>query len=505
VGEAVVLRTRNGKFALVAWCLTLFGGCQYVGPIAIDQGRDRYNHTIESTSKEQTFANILRVYHHEPTLFMDVTEVDASTTLSGAATGGAANIGARAGTSGGTLAGQTEAVAGGVTYSESPLIRYQPLLGQALVVQLATPVSTDALAALHDSNWDVAPLLDFSTSFLTLDYDEFYGALNIITELADRARLELVAEKSDLSKTKDATKTGDIGSSGKVTLEVTNKSSTGGTTDSLVIYFLPFHPHAIHSEEPEAKTEQKLWNKLRNVLYASTQGIPPKDADCTSGNKANKSKDSDNCFAIDLNRIELRTMPVTPATRLKYKLDSGAPLMKTYSALGILKSATEETERKIAFVPPDEYQTIRSYDWNNSQIVKQQTGAPTLTFYTLRPRDDRGDAPAEQKINKEVYDWLLRTNNPIIYKKNTAVSDDFIKGNRTMGLLRRYILVIKSDIPPPADAYVAHFDQGEWYYIDAKDDISQKNFDLISLFMTMMAVPSGTPPLAPSISVGGGM
>jgi hypothetical protein len=45
--------------------------------------------------------------------------------------------------------------------------------------------------------------------------------------------------------------------------------------------------------------------------------------------------------------------------------------------------------------------------------------------------------------------------------------------------------------------------QGKWYCIDGSDVISQKNFDLISLFLTMMAIPSAVPPLSPTINVGG--
>ena len=58
---------------------------------------------------------------------------------------------------------------------------------------------------------------------------------------------------------------------------------------------------------------------------------------------------------------------------------------------------------------------------------------------------------------------------------------------------------LPTDLP-----YVSHFDHGQWYYIDAHDQVSQRNFDLISLFLTMMAVPSALPPIAPTISVGGG-
>jgi hypothetical protein len=70
--------------------------------------------------------------------------------------------------------------------------------------------------------------------------------------------------------------------------------------------------------------------------------------------------------------------------------------------------------------------------------------------------------------------------------------------------LRRYMLIIQSDAPPPADAYVTYFEHGLWYYIDRDDTISQKNFNLISLFMTVMAIPPTNPPLSTSISIGGG-
>ncbi len=198
-----MLSGRISTFLRVIGMLTLLGGCQMVGPVAIDQGRGSYNNVIQSTSKEMTFANILRVYYHEPTLFMDVTEVDATTTFAGTATGGAAGIGAKPGLSGGTLAGQTEAVAGGVTYSESPLIRYQPLLGQSLVAQLATPVGPDQLAALYGSYWGIAPVLDLASNHLTLDFDESFAALNILAALDSENRIEMVGEKSDLTKSKD--------------------------------------------------------------------------------------------------------------------------------------------------------------------------------------------------------------------------------------------------------------------------------------------------------------
>jgi len=95
---------------------------------------------------------------------MDVTEVDAAQSISGGINGALTNIGATAAksTSAGTLAGQIGNVGANGQYSEIPTIRYQPLLGQALVAQLVTPVSADALGLLYDSSWNVSPLLDFA-------------------------------------------------------------------------------------------------------------------------------------------------------------------------------------------------------------------------------------------------------------------------------------------------------------------------------------------------------
>lgn len=481
-----------------------------VGPIAIDQGRGSYNNVIQSTSKEMTFSNILRVYYHEPTSFMDVTEVDATTTFAGTVNGGVSNIGAKPGTSGGTLAGQVESVAGGATYSESPLVRYQPLLGQPLVAQLATPVGPDQLASLYESSWGVAPVLDFSASYLTLDYDETYAALNTLAALDAMSRIELVGEKSDLTKTKDTTKSGTIGkvNGANVTLEVTNKASSSGTSDSLVVYFLPFHPHAKTANLGEQRRETELWNRLLR-LYAKTQ---PKNDKCPSSSEfVGLDRYPSSCLSV-----ELRTMPVARTKMMSEHLSSGAPLMKTYSAIGILKNAVEPPNPRLGFVTPEVYRRIRGYKWNS------YADNPDFTFYTLCPGDENsksGGHPADEKpfhsaddqkedqrVTDEVIAFLEKhPKSPYVYISGPAdtTGNDFVKGNERLGHLRRYVLVIVSNEPPP-DAYVSHFYHGQWYSIAGDDEISQKNFDLISLFMTMMAVPSTTPPVGTSISVGGG-
>jgi hypothetical protein len=560
----VCIVARLCKCVIVAGSLSLIGGCQSVGPVAIDQGRGRYNHIIQETSKEQTFANIIRVKHHEPTTFMDVTEVDATTTFSGTASGGLTNIGATAGlrsTTAGTINGEIGNIAGGVTYTESPLIRYQPLLGQALVAQLATPISPDVIWSLYDSGWNVAPLLDLSTGFLTLDSDEFYAVLNTIAELDGEGRLQIVAEKSDLTKAKDQMASGKLtpDKNGSVVLQVTNKAANSGTSDALVLYFLPYHPHSPNERPSRKARDNVLWLQLLR-LYAGTQlncltnteqppadGTPAATAQQSSAGTAPSSGSSPTpggttpqpsvatasnsrgptvpqCTPRPADSIEVRTMPVTPANRIhKWMVDgeirkqtiSGAPLMRTNSALGILTTATGQPNPRIIFLAPEDYANIRSYIWNDPGRKD-----PDLTYYTLNPTDETtGDegpvssppTPEMAELNRITVQWLTKyaegdSPTRVYLPPNPEQHfNEFVQVNRRLGHLRRYILIIRSSAPPPIDAYVAHFDHGEWYYIAGDDEISQKNFHLISLFLTMMAVPSTTPPLAPTISVGGGM
>jgi hypothetical protein len=379
------------------------------------------------------------------------------------------------------------------------------LLGQPLVAQLATPVGPDVLASLYESSWGVAPVLDFATSFLTLDYDEFYAALNAIAELDSNNVLELVAAKSSVTKTKDSTTSETLSTAGtkNIILEVTNKAAGTGADDALVLYFLPYHPHSPHRDTALNRREKELWNRLLG-LYARTQS-----AKCPliPGHSVDPDK------LPSCRSIELRTMPIL-SSKTSASFSSGAPLMKTYSALGILKNAAEQPNPKIGFVSHDTYNRIRSYQWNDPE-----GNHPDLNFYTLLPEDENsGDEKAQDQprdrtdeadLTRKVVDWIEDQSRrsseiPFVYEpQNADVHGDlYVQGNRRLGDLRRYILVTVSDVPP-VNSYVSHFDRGQWFSIAADDQISQKNFQLLTLFLTMMAAPSATPPLSPSISVGG--
>jgi hypothetical protein len=477
------------RAGLLAGTLIVLSGCQSVGPIAIDAGRDRYNSAIQSTAKVQTLENIVRVSKHDSTSFMDVTEVDATTTLTSTAGGTVSGIGSKPATYGtlGTLTG-------GVTYTEAPLVRYVPLVGQGLVAQMVSPLTVDAIESLINSNWPAVAVLDLTVVSLTANQRTTLAALNIISSLANNSDVMLVAGKSELT---DAQKAAPPGSNSQDKNGNNNNSNNSNASkvaahDALVIYPRPLNPAV--SFEPNPRRTPQLWQKLQ-ALYASTQ----KHAVCAVAGA---------CLP---NPIELRTGPVPPATALKEHL-FGVPLLKTYSGIGILKNATEYGQPKISFVSRAKYEEIRQYPWDEVE--------PDIGFYTLRSGDEgpldnteyKND-PKFIKVDKEIEHWIANApDRGEVLKERLGVYDppglsvsnpDFILGNTRLATLRRYVLVICDDVAP-ANAYVSYPYQGHWYYIDGNDQISQRNFNLISLLLTVMSVPSAVPPITTSVSVGGG-
>jgi len=507
-----VLVARVGKCVIVAATLSVFGGCQAVGPIAIDAGRDRYNSIIQSTSKHQAFANIIRVRNNEPTAFMDVTEVDATQTLTGTLSGSVTGIGARAGTSGGTLAGQVGSITPGVTYSETPLIRYVPLVGQGFVQQTVAPVNTDALASLYDSAWAIMPLLDLSMPFLTLEHDKVGAALNLIAELDYDERLRMTSTKSDWTKKPNASGDGS-GKGGAANNGQSDKKSPTSTStdDTLIIYFV-IHPHAhAYALSTGDKKDSDLWARLLR-LYQGTQltACPPPP-----------KKQPKNCMPASAPSIELRSMPVTKTPN---PFIYTAPLMRTYSGLGILKSAAQPPNPRIGFVSRSDYNRITQYWWNDPDHKDSSLCVYTLAPgpHDLQPGDEAlshvtpGNNQGEdaEREDPKIKEWLAYNERrvlgdshlslPYVYWEPGMSDDVLVNVNYRLWQLRRYMLIIHSDGPPPADAYVAYFDHGQWYYIAGEDVISQRNFNLIALFLTVMAYPPTNPPLTTSISIGGG-
>ena len=179
--------------------------------------------------------------------------------------------------------------------------------------------------------------------------------------MPDRA-LAVAATKSDLTKEQGATKSGQIG-----TLEVTTKSSGGGgNNDTLTIYLHPLRSYGSRIHLKYNKRHLQLWIRLL-WLYSGTQPkFTPKDAPwCPQIGLSSQSEselrawafgsrlqldrsglDPDHVLKCLPNFVELRTKPVPAAKALSDGLISGAPLLKTSSALGHTQSRHRKTDTK---------------------------------------------------------------------------------------------------------------------------------------------------------------
>jgi hypothetical protein len=497
-----VWRRRTAKLVLVAGMAATMSGCQYVGPIAIDGGRDRYNSVLHSTAKVQTLANIVRTYRKEPTTFIDVTEVDATQTLTGGASGAVTGIGAKPGTYG-TLGSITPSV----TYSEAPLIHYVPLVGQGLVSQLVTPVGVDALESLINSNWPADVVLDMATVYVTPDARLNGLALNIISALYADDDVTLVAGKSDLTAEQSSTanQTRGASSRGSNGNGNSNNASRPPADDTLTIFRQP-----LTYAKPDS---MRLWQLLVRI-YQGTRA----NSECSPSEQPNVPPNplvSQNC-SPSTESIELRTVAVTPQQKTQNAaanksgatseqkmsnadLQTRAPVMRTLSALGILRGGTES--KRIEFVSPEEYREIRNEPWNKD--------SESVDFYTkaYKPSDFVGHTVG--KYGRTIMAWLNQPKNTagetrLLYEpaNPTLTNIDFIGNNNMLFVLRRYVLIIM-DEAAPADAYVAYPFEGKWYYIAGDDEVSKKNFNLTAMFLTIMAVPSTTPQIGATVAVGG--
>jgi hypothetical protein len=583
------------RLCIVFLYTVILPGCQQLGPLALEQGRERYNEKIQNTSRDQLFANIIRVANSEPPLFMDVSEVDAAEAIQSTLTGGVSGIGTLLGLqsagpavptspTAGSLStrvapNQAGNVAGGVQYQESPTIRYLPLSGQPLIQQISTPISVVALVNLLNSDWPHLPILDFALDKIAPEPEDYYATLDAIVGLLDYSALAVTAEKSDATK-RDAAKQ-EIASGTNITIQTSSQEDQ--SPDALVLYLRPYHPSQVkenikitdfngevicdgssmrgirYSPLPIPPSDEyaagltvakrnilQLWIRLLRV-FSETQNnefltkFPPtwhttaddakvrneidahlkSLADQVESMNENKLNES---FAQLPRRIEVRTSSV-PNPRLtddkstprRNSNKSGspppppnpAPIIATHSALGVLLSAPGAW---IEFVSPSNFDTI----YNR---VPPSTGAlPTNFYYALTMKDENSLCQSrsspycfhfdEEVVNPStiarcVDDYVSKSGPMTTFSEKEDVKNYVTMAiEKRLGLMRRYLLIVVAD-QAPADAYVSYVRNGKSYYIDGRDVVSRRNFALLGQIMTMMAVPSQSSPLTPSISVGG--
>ena len=457
-----------GASLLPLLACVFLAGCSTVGVTSIEDGRTPYNDVIQDTSREQTFLNILRVKDGESPLFMDVTEVDQATTVSGSITGGAMGIGARANaaTTQGTIAGTVGTLSGMAGYQEAPTVRYVPLSGQALIAQVSTPITPESIANLTNSDWPLAAVLTFSIDRLTPGYLDYDAAVNAIADLQEYGALIIAATQSSEAR------------NGATIRGLTFSTAPPPTKDSLTLYLEDDHlakarascDGTAGTDEDAKRVVRALWRRLTRIYH--NQGAKVISI---------KSKGS---AALENGKPDI-------------------PYLNTRSALGLLKAASEQDAAPTIQVLPEE--EVR-------RLMSEKDHEPpecSTEFYTLDPAShpvtdyEKGSNALEyQRRVGAVHGQLLSGKPPItMYPLADDLSPEQLRTEELLVNARKFMLVAKSD-RRPADAFVAIPKGDGWYSILNADKISKRSLALINQFTTIQAIPSPTQPLTPTISVG---
>ncbi|HXC55144.1 MAG TPA: hypothetical protein VNU97_07615 [Rhizomicrobium sp.] len=610
-------------FSAIVLALTCISieACQVVGPASIQHGRLNYNDVIARTSNEQVLANIVRVHEHEPTLFIDVTEVDAqvsfqsnvaangglngsrgttgtattatSNTTSGVATdtesgtttntlsGTTTNtttgmtavaptgttdtttaststattsgisvantLGTSVANTTGTMSSVTNAIAsavtnafssngsGSLTYSESPTIRYAPLLGQPLVQQLQSPISVDSIANLFQSNSRWPALLQLTVDRLAPSYEAYGAALNALIQLDNFNALvvaayptsDLISKGGGNNSTPKPVVANPNGTVNVYVESAGSNQSTGGQqssrsssnsslpNDTLMLFLQPdapdIGPHdSTQSGTIISETRRRilhLWIRLLRI-YENTQ--LEAQLSCTDPNPTIKPVTPDGClddldqrvqhmtdadltaaFSELPNSIELRTVPLSPALLTAQSVRSAAPVLRTRSAMGVLQTAvaTEQSSAIRFFSNFDDFKKAIDTRWNHCAGERAYYVDYDDKFFH---DDDTKPCTSQIKsIDATAQDGHLDTSN-----------FESLRNELMYSVGRFFICVIKGRPPAGMPPFVSFEDGGgQLYYIAGDDEVSKQNFVLLSQLLIMQAVVSQTPPLTPTISV----
>jgi hypothetical protein len=450
--------------------LMSLAGC--IGPRAVSHERLGFNDAVAATGRAQLLLNIVRASKNEQPQFVDVSQVTNTSQLNESFT---ASFGIPQAVGGGEHTGHDYSPGFTVGGYDQPAITYTPLLGAPLVAQLAQPINVDSIVALYDSGWPLGPLLTFVARSIGPDPNLETIVIDDLQHLAAYNVLVLVPAKSQAT------------------------SGPGGD-DSIQLFCNP--DGAVQEDRPDAYCR---WNRLKTIFgktYVNLRDIGVLPPTVPGGPKFPHSPSD--YF------IELRTVPTSQPTMLPE--DQVIPLLRTRSALGALMTAANETATSLAgsyrvgaisFVDGEskpDFQPVGDIYYEvqispqHAAVAHECTTMDSVTTSSTRPIPADLSALMELREQAQSFPSVMAFNGRIIRSRRK----DFVD---------TYIVVHRGKDGPKLDqqpyVLISFNEDGLKYWISSDDQISQRNFEIMSLLLTIQAQSSATPPPIPAISVGG--
>jgi hypothetical protein len=488
----------------------ILAGCHEFGPATVAQSRPNYNEVIQRTSLEQTFLNLIRVHDYQPTLFMDISEIDVALQFQ-RSINTSLNLPRARTLSGGTdfYTGHDDLVSGAVGYQESPTIRYVPVQGQALVAQVSTPIGIDSIAALLGSSWPVSAVFAMSVDRLTPIDSDYYEAYDAIISLYNDSALVIGATR-------------------------TNSTTANSPNDTLVLYCVPEKIMGADRQVSDQQTRQvvKLWHKLWGIYEPSQpEGTSETDyrIELRAGPKVFVPAPASQSSSPSPSTNAAPTPLPQPQKTLASHRYQSMQVLTTRSALGILRELTRaDLDWDLAvFVSTDAYEhdglngrsALKPMVKRFAREISSGTERDFYVFdsspYTGEGKDDNPPISPDtdglwhvpdSNLASEPKDDIHLVRSVVDGKACDEGIQDFYDRNNYIersDRLRHFLIIVyqNRDDPPPRNAYVSAVMGDKLYYIDNDDIVSKNNFTLISQFMTIQSIPQG-PPLTPTISVG---
>ena len=174
-------RPAASSYTLAAWlgALALVAGCTSVTPDRISADRMDYGHVIVESWKRQTLLNVVRMRYGDAPVFLDVASVINSYSV-----GGKANAAA-------SLPSVTDpnvfSLGAEGSWSNTPTVTYQPLLGDRFTRSMLHPVPPAAVFQMLQAGWDARLVMTTVLNSINGLRNDSYGLVG------DRGFSEVVA------------------------------------------------------------------------------------------------------------------------------------------------------------------------------------------------------------------------------------------------------------------------------------------------------------------------